>query len=169
MSRTSGALTVLLALTLTGCGTNGTAASSSSEATHTKSSSFRERSESVWRAYFNSYTNALEDPRIPVSDVHPYLTDDEYKYVQDQINNVRANKVRVQGTGKFRNFETLDPSGRTALVCVDTSDTRIVDSKGKDVTPSGRPALVTLRLTFKLVDGRLLLDKDEEWSQSSVC
>lgn len=164
-----GALTVLLAFALAGCETKDTAAPAPSTAKPTASSSFQELSESVWRAYFVSYTNALKDPSVPVSDVRPYLTDAEYEYVETQINNVRSNEVRVRGSGEFRNFATLDSSEKTALVCVDTSNTRIVDSKGKDVTPSNRPALVTLRLTFKLVGGRLLLDKDEKWSQSSAC
>lgn len=127
----------------------------------------------VWKAYFNVSTDALADSNFPVSDLRPYLTDDEYVYNAKRVAEFRRQGLKTVGTVSTREFKVLesDPSqGRVvALVCIDNGDSKLIDSEGKDRTPRSRGSVGTVKLTFATERGSLKIDRDAPWTSESAC
>jgi hypothetical protein len=89
-----------------------------------------------------------------------------------------ANGLRTTGATVSRNMvlqqsTTADDKARVVTyVCVDVTDVIVRDHTGTDVTPIGRPNLLSLVAEFESSPEdptRLLLSKNEPWAGDSFC
>ena len=84
---------------------------------------------------------------------------------------MRDSSLRIEGTSSFENMlmQYFDDLDVVVYVCVDASQTRVLDADGKDITPADRVDRVNLQVTFEIVDERLLLSRSEPWPSASSC
>jgi len=70
--------------------------------------------------------------------------------------------INFEGMGTRPPFEEVE-----AAVCVDVSNSDVVDQSGNSVTPLDRPDLNPLRVTFVVSDGRMLIDRADRDSEAA--
>jgi hypothetical protein len=92
---------------------------------------------------------------------------------QESAEALRTRSLRTVGPTRLKKFVLrevdLRTGGVTAYACVDLSKVKVLNAKGKDVTPAERANRQTSVPVFEWRDGRLLLAKDESWSGESIC
>ncbi|WP_152525987.1 hypothetical protein [Microbacterium maritypicum] len=163
MSRRLGALTmVAVAITLAGC-----APTPAPTPTPTAAFASEEEAFAAAEATYRAYTDALNsvdlsnpDTFEPVFD----LTSGDFEAADRQtLSQLHAKDYAFTGQMAVVGFDGISAEAPfeevEAAVCVDVSGSDVVDPSGNPVTPTDRPDLNQLRVTFIVSDGRMLVDR----------
>lgn len=92
----------------------------------------------------------------------------------DAHNLLQQRGLAVDGHVRIEFFEGIDATLTseaneiTAIVCLDASQTRVIDGAGADVTPSDRELRVAQEVVFIAVDGALRISHEQS-SRASSC
>ncbi|KJL42448.1 MULTISPECIES: hypothetical protein [Microbacterium] len=154
---TAAVLSGLLALALAGCTTPEPVEPTPTPAFSSEEEAFA-AAEETYRAYVDALNARHADPAATPSptdfligqaleselDTQSILAEQERSIVGD------AEMTRFAGT----NFAN-DLGEVTAVVCLDVSNSRVVDSDGTDVTPSDRPPVLALEIVFTPINDGL--------------
>ena len=126
--------------------------------------------EETYRAYVDAENARRAEPDAP--DPQVYLTgpalesDIESKQRFDELG------VRLAGQSEVTRFEPQSVSDDlarvTAIICLDSTNARVVDEAGADVTPEDRDATLMLVIGFKLVNGSFLI-RDSDIAENESC
>lgn len=118
--------------------------------------------EEVYRAYIDA-SNAVD-----VSDPETFeplfeLSSGDFEAAdRKSLSELHAESYSITGTVAMAHFagvaSTYPFEVVTASVCVDVSESDVLDSSGNSVVPASRPHVNPLRVTFKQSDGSLLID-----------
>lgn len=119
---------------------------------------------------YRAYNDAVNEQRENESaqDPQEFLTG---LALESDINSTRMfeeNGVQIVGPGLVPSITgtnadlTGNPTQVTVQVCLDVSETQVVNSDGADVTPPDRENIFTLDVEFILVRGELLISNSIE-------
>lgn len=116
---------------------------------------------------FNDVSNAR---RAGDADASPadYLIGDALETDQEASEYLLEAGLRLTGEAEvvsFRGVEAVINDGRpsvTAIVCLDSSATRVVDADGKDATPPGRQTMVALTAHMIIVGDTFRIQEEHE-------
>ena len=117
--------------------------------------------EKVYREY-NDAANARIAGK-PSPDPQDYLSGLALEADISTQNLLQENGVHLQGAGVISSFDGSDSDIRGTLatifarVCLDASGTIVANADGEDVTPSDRPDVSALEVTFSGTPDRLLI------------
>jgi hypothetical protein len=141
------ATTLTVLLMLTSCGP-------SSRTTPTLEPAFSSEEEAfeAAEATYVLYTNASNARRSGDPTAHPedYLIGTALEADLAASDYLRSQGLTITGTAEILEFRGLDAdvdakgTSLTALVCLDSSGTRVLDSTGADVTPVERETIIAL-------------------------
>ncbi|MEY2698360.1 MAG: hypothetical protein RL720_316 [Actinomycetota bacterium] len=101
----------------------------------------------------------------------PMLSAEQYRLEITSFETYVSKEIHSSGQ---MNFDTLHiaQSGEndvSVYLCLDSSQSRLIDKSGKDVTPSGRIDRWPLLVSFKSLDGSLIISGSETWSGTNFC
>lgn len=127
--------------------------------------------EEVYRAY-NDALNAVDtsDP-VTFEPVFALSSGDFEAADRKSFSELHAENYELRGETRMILFEGVKAekglSKVTALVCLDVSDSGVVDENGASVVPADRPDINALRVIFMVSDGELLIDRADRDEASS--
>lgn len=110
---------------------------------------------------YRDYTDASNERRDGKADADPqnFLSG---QALEDDINaqrTLRAKRLKVVGPNRVTSFRAFDydqARGQIgADVCIDVTESRVLDDSGEDVTPSSRASLVALHVVMTQEHDRL--------------
>lgn len=153
--RTTAAL-VMAAVIFTGC-TPSPAPSPSPTGFASDEEAFA-AAEATYRAYIDAVNASRMDQSSPVTPTS-YLTADALEAELESIERFKNSGISLDGAIQVISVKHLAASYLSAdiVVCLDVSETRVVNSSGKDVTPADREELVAARVTGKWTPTRVLI------------
>lgn len=128
--------------------------------------------EETYRAY-NDALNAVDigDPSTHEA-VFALASGDFEAADRKSFSELRAENYSMRGKTvltKFDGIETETPFDEVvALVCLDVSDSDVIDESGRSVVSPDRPDLNAVRVTFRGSAGDLLIDHAER-DENSAC
>lgn len=106
----------------------------------------------------------------------PFVTDAYWPSEMASVEQLRDSGFRTDGNSTFDSEEIVALSEETSQVtirlCADVSNVRILDSAGKDVTPTDRPNRLPLEVEFSAEadsDVPLLIARSDVWSDTEAC
>lgn len=116
--------------------------------------------EATYRAYVDAVNARREDPDS-LPDPTDMLTADAYNDHVDTQQALDERGWRVDGATLIASVEHLSVTPDTAeiSVCIDASQTRVMDSGGTDVTPPDRDERLQVDVTVVPVSGTLLISR----------
>lgn len=126
--------------------------------------------EETYRAYVEAENARRADPAAP--DPQTYLTGPAL--TSDLAGRRRFEElgVKLVGPSEVSQFDprtaTDDFTRLTAIVCLDSTNARLVDEQGKDVTPADRDPTLALQIEFKVVAGAFLI-RDSDIADGDSC
>jgi len=121
-------------------------------------------------ATYRAYNDASNERRLGGPDAHPenYLTGAALEADLTASDYLRAEGLTVTGTVVIIKFEGIDAdiqnrgTSLTALVCLDSKNTRVLDAGGTDVTPAGRAEVVALEARMVTNEGALQVEEETD-------
>lgn len=167
---------ILSALALTGgvlaaCGSSEPAPTPTPTAVFASEDEAFAAAEKVYLAY-NDAGNARRDG-AETPDPQDFLIGLALEADITAANALRARGLRGSGQASVASFTpastTIEGADVTvvAMVCLDVSDVRLLDSTGIDVTPTSRPDVVAQSVTFRSVEERLRISNEQSADESS--
>jgi len=106
--------------------------------------------EQVYRDYVDAGNERRDG--TAVADPQTFLSG---QALEDDINAQRMLKekhLRIAGPNRVRSFHAVDYDERrgqvSAELCIDVTESRVIDESGADTTPPNRPGLVALRVVL---------------------
>lgn len=114
---------------------------------------------------YRAYNEAGNARRGGVSEPNPqdFLIGTALEGDIDALRQLQDAGLRLEGDVSVSSFTQREVSLEagstqvTSVVCLDASETRILDDKAQDVTPADRSDTVTQVITFTEVEGRFLI------------
>ena len=84
---------------------------------------------------------------------------------------VQSQGLKATGASAFDTFNIQGITEDSVInyVCLRLSGIRVIDSRGTDVTPTGRNDDLPLQIEWKAVNSHLILDKSEVWTGQNFC
>ena len=144
-------LGAVLFLGLAGCGTPEPAEPTPTPAFSSEAEAFA-AAEETYRAYVEAVNLDRADPKA--ADPQQYLIGSALEADIDTQRMLADADVDIVGPNQLTSFEARSSSAdRTrvkAIVCIDASQSRVVNASGADVTPIDRDSSVALDVTFLL-------------------
>lgn len=124
---------------------------------------------------YREYNDASNDARTPGSDAKPqsFLVGSALEGFLHGQDLLKRNGVHLAGNAKITSFIREDaditPTAATVTitVCIDITETRVVDDAGQDVTPIERPDLVAQRVTMVGDAKSFLIESEAEGDRAS--
>lgn len=117
--------------------------------------------EETYRAYIAASNARIEGRTSP--DPRDYLMGEALEADRSTQDLFAENAVHLDGEARLKSFKaktaSLDktPSQVEAVICMDASGTRILDTDNRDVTPPTRPETSSVRVTLLWIDERFLI------------
>ncbi|BAU98822.1 hypothetical protein [Aurantimicrobium minutum] len=102
----------------------------------------------------------------------PYVTNDQFQLDQQNIAKFRDLGFHSEGVSTFDNFHVANSDVNTysAYLCVDVSNSKLIDSSGNTVTPEGREDRWPLLVSFDFSNpGSVLIKGSETWAGKNFC
>ena len=121
--------------------------------------------EEVYREYNEAGNARLRGEETP--DPQDFLVGAALEGDIDAANLLREQGLHAIGSVRFSSFRGIgfEQTARdvtiNAVVCLDVSDTRVLDSTGNDVTPETRPDVVAQTVTFVMTSKGMLLSQED--------
>ncbi len=128
--------------------------------------------EEVYREYNDAGNARLRGEQTP--NPQDYLVGTALEGDIDAANLLSEQGLHAEGIVELSSFSgtAFEAAGAdamiTATVCLDVSDTRVVDSAGQDVTPSTRPGVVAQSVTF-VGNAKALRISQEDSADGTQC
>ena len=169
-------LVPLIAMPLTACATQATPVPASTE-TATEKPLFATDEEALAAAQA-AYANYLEvsdqiarDGGANPERLDGLISQDLYKSQLETYATAASNGLKAVGSSTFNHFELQNrtPTSLTNYVCLDVSNIRVTDSSNSDQTPSDRPNVLPLALTWSISSGNFVLQTSDVWSGANFC
>lgn len=108
--------------------------------------------------------------------IAPFVTEDQLEREVETAEYFSSRSLRAVGSPTVTYFqlqqfsESVNGAEIVVYVCLDVSETRVVDATGTDVTPPNRESIVPLEVEFEgEAADALLVSRSEVWSGSSFC
>lgn len=141
------ALLTLAAGTLCACAPTPAPSPTPTAAFATEAEAFA-AAEEVYRAYNDAVNGQRQE--LSSEDPQEYLTGLALESDIDANRILEQNGIRIEGDGEVSSFrgKFTGVGTLTADICLDVSETRVIDANGLDVTPPGRPTAVALEVEF---------------------
>ena len=119
--------------------------------------------EEVYREYL-----AVVDSGVDLEAIRDLATSDTVEREGATRDELKALGRHLEGTTVLRSMalQRFDGNDLTAYACLDLSGVRVRDELGTDVTPTTRPDLLTLEVTFVPQNGRFVIAESTLWSSS---
>lgn len=156
----------LLAIALTGC-------ASPPDATPTPGFASEAEAFAAAEKTYRAYVDALNERRRNAAAPDPqiFLVGQALELDIDTQRNLSARELTIVGPTTVLSVSSLgmaaDSSGSSVEVCLDSSDTRVLDASGNDVTPGDRATRARLVVTTVLINDNTLIAKTESGSEES--
>ena len=162
-------LGAVLFLGLAGCGTPEPAEPTPTPAFSSEAEAFA-AAEETYRAYVEAENARRAEPDAP--DPQVYLTGPALESDIDSKRRFDELGVQLAGPSEVTRFEpqssSEDLTRVSAVICLDSTNARVVNQTGTDVTPEDRDATLMLVIGFKLVDGAFLI-RDSDIAENESC
>lgn len=125
--------------------------------------------EETYRAYVDALNARRHDSSASPSPAD-FLTAAALEADLSAQEQLRENGIRIAGDTRVDAFEgrSWDGTAGTSLVCLDATDTQVLNDEGVDVTPPDRELRSTLRIGFVLSAPRVLISSTESAGES-IC
>ncbi|MBD8023955.1 hypothetical protein [Microbacterium gallinarum] len=159
---------VALASILAGC-------APASEPSPTSTSAFADEAEAfaaaeeTYRAYVDALNAVREDPTA--SDPQDFLIGEALEIDIDTQQQLDQADLVIVGSTSVVDVEGLETSPDLTqvqiAVCMDSTDTRVIDGAGKDVTPQDRPAQTRVRVQLERFDNGLVISESDLMDEDS--
>jgi hypothetical protein len=127
----------------------------------------------LYEEYLAASRRVSEQGGRGVSQLKPLVTPGDYS---DELAGAKALATRhvvAKGPTKLIRFRLqradLESGALTAYACVDLSKVRVLDARGTDVTPPGRPDRQTSLVKFDWFESHLAIARNGTWSGQSIC
>ena len=103
-----------------------------------------------------------------VQDLAKFVTNEWLEQETLTYLSLREEQKRLVGQSTIRsiNLQSFADNRVVIYVCHETSNIRVIDASGADVTPADRPPTATLQVTLTVDESRLLISDSELWSTS---
>ncbi len=127
--------------------------------------------EETYRAYVDALNARHADPAAK-PDPTDYLIEDALEAELDTQRLLEEEGRAIVGTATVARFAGARASGNlaeiAAIVCLDVSESRLVDDNGIDVTPTDRPEVFALDVAFVRVGDQLAIS-DSSVASDQTC
>ena len=167
----------IASLTLVGCSTT------TPEAIPTTSASERPPSfasdeealaaaQAAYAEYLSVSDQIARDGGANPERLKPFVTNDQFELDQQNLTKFRELGLRSEGTSTFDSFHVANSDLNTysAYLCVDVSNSNLIDSGGNTVTPDGRENRWPLLVSFDFSNpDRVLIRGSETWAGTNYC
>ena len=99
------------------------------------------------------------------------LSGDQYQSEVTSYQNYVSKGIHSSGQMTFDSLHiaSSDSQNVSAYLCLDSSQSRVIDSAGNDVTPSSREDRWPLLVTFESKNGALVISGSETWTGTNFC
>ena len=99
------------------------------------------------------------------------LSVDQYQSEVTSFQKYLEKDIHSSGQMTFDSLHiaSSDSQNVSAYLCLDSSQSRVLDSLGNDVTPSSRQDRWPLLVTFESKDGALVISGSETWTGTNFC
>lgn len=101
----------------------------------------------------------------------PLLSEDQFNIEKASFDNYVSSSIHSSGQMTFDSFHLSNSSNSSisAYLCIDSSDSRVLDSTGSDVTPQGRIDRWPLLVSFVVQNDRLVISGSDTWTGKNFC
>ncbi|MCC2031950.1 hypothetical protein [Microbacterium allomyrinae] len=118
--------------------------------------------EATYRAYVDALNARRADPSA-LPDPMDFLIGDALEAEIDTHQLLTQSHVMIVGPSRLASFHGESTSSEytevVAVVCLDSTEARVIDESGADVTPADREPTIALESTFLKTDSELLISK----------
>ena len=99
------------------------------------------------------------------------LSSDQYQTEVSSFQNYVTKDIHSSGQMSFDSLHIASSDSEivSAYLCLDSSQSRVLDSSGIDVTPSSREDRWPLFVTFESKNGTLVISGSETWTGTNFC
>lgn len=103
--------------------------------------------------------------------IEPYATPAFFEYQLESFERLAEKNQRTSGASRVVEMRIQQWSRQevVAYVCQDFSEVTLLDSAGRDITPSDRQDIATFDVVFEVSGTRVLVDSSDLWSHGSKC
>lgn len=130
--------------------------------------------EDAYRAYSEMSDLISSEGGVDPERIEPFVSQGQLSQEMDAFAILRESGLRITGetTLEVAEVQEVDLSGTEAqvafYVCLDISESRVIDSAGQDATPIGRAARYLLEVVMTTVDGKppFVLESNQPWPDS---
>jgi hypothetical protein len=101
----------------------------------------------------------------------PILNETQYQIEKTSFDGYVSKRIHASGDMRFDSIH-LASSGQgevSVYLCLDSSQSRVIDASNNDVTPSTRVDRWPLLVSFQNSGGRLILSGSETWTGTNFC
>jgi hypothetical protein len=166
----------LIAIALTGCAAQQPTPQQSSVAEEQKPLfSSDEEALAAAQAAFANYLEVSDqiarDGGANPERLEPLLGTQQYQLEADSFHGYISKQIHASGQMSFDTIH-IASSGNSELsvyLCLDSSESRVLDSGGVDVTPEGRIDRWPLLVNFKSENGALKIVGSDTWTGKNFC
>jgi hypothetical protein len=118
--------------------------------------------EATYRAYVDAVNARRADPDSPL-DPESFLAGPALESSRRAQRRFDSAGLRLEGSSRVIDISRSSASGSRLelLVCLDSSETRLLDRKGLEVTPPDRGDTGTLRVTVEWIDAASTITRSE--------
>lgn len=131
------------------------------------------RAKMLYLKYLEIGDEITSDGGSGVDQLAPLLTQRALSAEREAATYYISNSLHTRGEARLVAFRLQQVDSKTgnssAYACVDLSSVRLLNAKGKDVTPNSRPDRQTSLVRFVENSGRLKLQENGTWSGQSIC
>ena len=99
------------------------------------------------------------------------LSGGQYQTEVSSFQNYVSKGIHSTGQMTFDSLHIANSNSQnlSAYLCLDSSQSRVIDAAGNDVTPSSRQDRWPLLVTFESKNGALLISGSETWTGTNFC
>lgn len=99
------------------------------------------------------------------------LSQSQYQIEKASFDGYVSKQIHSSGEMRFDSIHLSNSGedGVSVYLCLDSSQSRVLDSSNIDVTPSERVDRWPLLVSFQNVDGKLIISGSETWTGKNFC
>jgi len=167
---------MLVALAAAGVMLSGCSPSPEPSPTPTAAFASEEEAFAAAEEVYRAYNDALNDVDVNDPSTHEalyILTSGDFQAADRKaFSELRAENYSLKGETRITKFEGVASEKPydeiVTLVCLDVSDSDVVDESGVSVVPADRPDVDAIRVTFRVIEGTPLIDHADR-DESAGC
>jgi hypothetical protein len=128
--------------------------------------------EETYSSYLKVYSKLIAGGGGDISSISPFLTDERLKLEEQELKILSSEGLKIIGNPSFRSvsMNPISSDSYQLLICLSGKDTKVIDSSGKDVTPSSRPNELPMQVTMQLSSSSTFkISESQAWSGQNFC